>query len=315
MCTTIAVSSDRFYFCRNMDIECDFGQQVVLVPRHAPLAFRREDPLPSHPAILGMARLQDGYPLYADAMNEHGLCMAGLNFPGFAHYPDGRSWKPYTITPYEMIPWVLGQCRTLSEARALLERTELAAIPFHEELSLTPLHWHIADKTGSLAVEPLRDGLHISDDPAGVLTNSPPLDAQLAHLGQYLCLTPDEPDAGFDGMFPPLSKGLGNIGLPGDVSSMSRFVRTAILRKQAVFHGDADYDIAQCFHLLDAVSVINGTIRLPDDGEYCTIYRCCMEPSAMRYHYCCYTDACHRTVQADAAACGGCDIQAFQPVP
>lgn len=304
MCTTIAIAGQQFCFGRNMDIAEDFGQQVLLVPERAPLPLRQETALDTHYAILGMARLQDGFPLFADAMNEHGLCMAGLNFPQFAHYPDGNSWKPYSIAPFEMIPWVLGQCRTLAEAKQLLAHTELAAIPFSGTMPLTPLHWHIADASGSLAAEPLMGGLQLTDNPAGVLTNSPPLSYQLAYLGQFRHLSPEENERKW--CVPACSKGLGNLGLPGDASSMSRFVRAAILREQADFrHDDV---IRQCFHLLDAVSVIRGTIRLPEGGEYCTRYRCCMEPQGMRYHYRKYADNACRTVQAAPSQMQGREI-------
>ena len=86
MCTAIAVRCERFYFGRNMDYDRSFGEQVVISPRSFPFPFCREELCAGHYAMIGMASVMDGYPLYADAVNEKGLGMAGLHFPDNAHY-------------------------------------------------------------------------------------------------------------------------------------------------------------------------------------------------------------------------------------
>ena len=78
MCTSIALTGKHLIFGRNMDLDGDFGGCATVLPRRAPLALRRMPAIREHYAVLGMARTVEGYPLYADGMNEHGLCMAGL---------------------------------------------------------------------------------------------------------------------------------------------------------------------------------------------------------------------------------------------
>ena len=179
MCTAIACSGGRFFFGRTLDLDRSYGEEVIITPRNFPLPFREAEAMSSHHAIIGMAHVANGYPLCYDAMNEHGLCMAGLRFRPHARYPGGNGTQ---IAPFELIGWVLGQCKTLKEARALLEQTVLCDISFSPELPNTKLHWLIADKTGSMTVESTADGLHLYDNPVGVLTNDPPFPHQLALL-------------------------------------------------------------------------------------------------------------------------------------
>ncbi len=102
---------------------------------------------------------------------------------------DGKN----NITQFELIPWLRHSCATLAEARTLLEKANIVNIPFSEQLPLAQLHWLIADKTGSIVVESTADGLHIYDNPVGVLTNNPPFPQQLFALNNYRALSPPHP--------------------------------------------------------------------------------------------------------------------------
>ena len=147
MCTSVAMNIGGFYFGRNMDLEGSFGECVVMVPRHFPFSFRKMPEENCHYALIGMAAVSSGYPLFADAMNENGLCMAGLNFPGNAVYQQGEEEAQNCVTPFELIPWVLGRCATVNQAERLLSKTRLVAIPFSDAVPLTPLHWHLARRS------------------------------------------------------------------------------------------------------------------------------------------------------------------------
>lgn len=197
MCTSITVSSPLCLHGRNLDLEYSFGEQVVITPRGYPFAFRRRPSLPRHFAMIGMANVAQNTPLYAEAVNEKGLYMAGLNFPGNAWYPPQEEVVGEAVTPYELIPLVLGQCETLAQARQLLSSVQLVGIPFAPGYPLAPLHWHIADATGALVAEPMQDGLHLYEDPAGVLTNNPPFPYQLTALNNYQHLSPKPAEIAF----------------------------------------------------------------------------------------------------------------------
>ncbi|MBQ8514939.1 MAG: choloylglycine hydrolase [Ruminococcus sp.] len=289
MCTSMAMKNGDFYFGRNMDMSTGFGERVVMTPRNYPFSFRRAGLLKRHYAMIGMAAVAEGYPLYAEAANEKGLCAAGLNFPENAYYsPEERDGK-YNLSPFELIPWLLGKCASVEEARSLLAVTHIIAIPFRADIPLTPLHWHIADKSSSLVLEVMKDGLHIHENPVHVLTNNPPFDFQMTNLSQYLNLTVGTPENGFSQCcgVSPFGKGLGSFGLPGDFSPASRFVKAAYLLLHSSCDKDEDSQVSQFFHLLDAVAVPSGSI-LPDMEQgrrYYTIYSSCMNAEKGIYYY------------------------------
>lgn len=285
MCTTVAMSNKVFCFGRNMDIECGFGQSVVIVPRNFLLRFRKCDDVASHYSIIGMAAVNDNYPLYADAVNECGLVGAGLNFPDNAHYSDAVKSDEYNVSPFELIPFVLSKCKDLCEARSLLSRTNLVEIDFDDNLRLTELHWHFADKSGSLVFECTRQGSFVYDNPLGVLTNNPPFEYHILNYGLYCNLRVQNPDDMKKCSLTEKStigKGLGAFGLPGDFSSQSRFVKAAFLLENSKYEGS---DVVQMFHILDSVHIVSGSIELGNGKDYYTLYSACMDADNGIYYY------------------------------
>lgn len=139
MCTALTYQTRDHYFGRTLDISSGYQEAVTVVPRHFPLAFRQMGALGKHYAMVGVAYPAGGYPLYYDAVNEKGLAMAGLRFPGNACYRPSAPGRD-NVTPFELIPWLLGQCADLRQARCLLEQINLLALDFSSELPLSPLH-------------------------------------------------------------------------------------------------------------------------------------------------------------------------------
>lgn len=290
MCTSIAWRNGSFYFGRNLDLEVDFGQRVVIMPRRHRLNFRREKPMEQHYAMIGMATVMDGCALYAEAVNEKGLCIAGLNFPENAYYPMEEALSKAHVASFELPWWLLGQCATVQEAKALLEKTQIMGIPFSDGVPVSPLHWHIADKRASIVVECMRDGMHIHEDTVGVLTNNPPFDFHMHNLCQHMNLTALWPENHLapEVKLHPFGRGMGAIGLPGDASPASRFVRAAFLLHNSVC--DEEHRVAHFFHLLDSVAMTRGSVIAPGDKWEATLYSCCMDAEAGIYYYKTYTN-------------------------
>lgn len=287
MCTSIATKTEAFYFGRNMDWDREFDEHIVITPRNYPFCFRNAGDLPRHYALLGMAAVEENYPLYADAVNEKGLCMAGLNFQGNAYYSPELRGDKTNVASFELIPWLLGQCADVAEAKRLLADVNLAALPFAEGLPPAPLHWHIADRNGSVVLEATRSGVQIYDDPVNVLTNNPPFEFHMTNLSQYLNLTVDAPENAFckQADVQPFGKGLGSFGLPGDFSPASRFVKAAYLLLHSQCGGGEESSVSQFFHLLDSVAVVNGSIAAEEDRNYYTTYSACMNADRGIYYY------------------------------
>ena len=144
MCTAATYKTKDFYFGRTLDYEFSYGEEIVVTPRNFVFPWRKLVNPESYYAIIGMAYVVKDYPLYYDAVNEKGLCMAGLNFVGNADYKEEKQDKD-NVTPFEFIPWILTQCASVREARALLGKINLINIPFSKELPLAQLHWILAD--------------------------------------------------------------------------------------------------------------------------------------------------------------------------
>lgn len=292
MCTTVVYRKNGSYFGRNLDLDQGFGEQVVITPRRYRFPLRVEGAFQTHFAMIGMASIAGTYPLYAEAANEEGLAAAGLNFPGLAVYRDpaeGARGETYRITPYELIPWLLGQASSVDEAEALLRRAALVDLPFAEGMPCAPLHFFIADRKRSIAVEPEADGLQIYSDPFDVLTNNPPLPYHLWNIRNYRTLRPFSGKAAFaegaGSALDPYAEGMDAIGLPGDLSSSSRFVRAAFTLANSVCGGGTDECVSQTFHVLDAVAMTRGTVRTRAGGLDITRYSCVADLSDGTFYY------------------------------
>lgn len=285
MCTSIAMKAGGGIFGRNLDLDCGFGQQVAVMPRQFPLRFRRQAPQKQHLAMVGMAHMAEGQPLYAEAVNETGLYMAGLYFPGSAWYPPDVPKEWDAVAPYELIPWVLGRCETLARAKAALARFRPLGVPFGEHLPLAPLHWHLADRTGAAVLEATREGVRLYDDPVGVLTNNPPFPFHQMNLRQYQALgaCPPENRLGPDLDLPPFGEGFGGLGLPGDASPASRYVRAAFYKLHSPDESALLDRVTQFFHLLDGVAMVKGSV-VTSAGQYdTTLYSCCWAEGVYYY--------------------------------
>ena len=247
-----------------------------------------------HYAWLGTAYVPEDIPLYYDAVNEHGLAMAALNFPQYAQY---CRESERMLAPFEVIPYVLGCCKTVKEACACLRSLPIAAVAYSEDLPITPLHWCLADRDACVAVEPLASGVAITDNPIGVLTNSPPLDYHLANLAAFTSVTPHTPPATFGGIDAALySRGMGTVGLPGGYSSAQRFVRAAFGKVHAVCDNSEEQSVMQMFHLLDSVAMPRGSVIMPDGRFEITVYSCCANLRTGAYYYKTYNGSRIRAV-------------------
>ncbi len=291
MCTAISYTTKDHYFGRNLDLEVSYGESVVITPRNFQLQFQNAPDMKSHYAIIGIGIVIEQYPLYYDATNEFGLSMAALNFPGNAVYLK-RKANIDNITPYELIPWILGQCKTVADAREKLSKLNMLAVPFSKDCPLTPLHWIIADRTESITVEPREDGIKVYDNPAGVLTNNPPFDFHLNHLCNYLNLTHKEPANRFSDKITlaAYSRGMGAMGLPGDLSSSSRFIRAAFTKLNSVSGESESESVGQFFHILGSVYQQNGCVKVKDSYEK-TVYSSCCNTDKGIYYYTTYENS------------------------
>ena len=291
MCTAASYKTKDHYFGRNLDYEISFHEGVTVTPRNFVFSFRKMGPMKTHYAMIGMTSLGPDYPLYYDATNEKGLSMAGLNFPGNAVYQPLDPVKD-NVTPFEFIPWVLGQCATVAEARKLLANMNMYKEDFSEKMPLSPLHWMIADRDECIVAEPVAEGLAVYDDPVKVMTNNPTFDWHMTNLANYMALSPADPA---NVMAPGVelkrySRGMGGLGLPGDLSSASRFVKAAFTRMNSLSGDSESESVSQFFHILTSVEQQRGCCKVDHGYEY-TIYSSCCNTDTGVYYYTTYENS------------------------
>ncbi len=288
MCTAVTYQTDDFYFGRTLDYESSYGEELVILPRKFQLHFLNMGTLENHYAILGTAHVAQGYPLFYDAVNEKGLCIAGLNFVGNAQYAKVMDGKD-NLAQYEFIPWILSNCSCIAEAKELLAKINLTDTPF-QKMPVAQLHWMLADKEQAITVEAVADGIKIYPNPVGVLTNNPPFPEQVFRLNDFMNLSAKQPKNHFSDKLNlhPYSRGMGALGLPGDLSSSSRFVRAAFVKEHSVSGHSELESVSQFFHILGSVEQQNGCCEV-ENGQYeKTIYTVCYNASKGIYYYTTY---------------------------
>ncbi|WP_370767462.1 choloylglycine hydrolase [Ruminococcus sp.] len=291
MCTAATYKTKDFYFGRTLDYEFSYGDEITVTPRNYAFDFRHTSDCISHYAIIGMAHIVGNYPLYYDAINEKGLGMAGLNFVGNAVYAKPVSGKE-NIAQFEFIPYILGKCANINEAKSLLASINLTDTPFSEKLPTAQLHWIIADENGCITVESMADGLHIYDNSVGVLTNNPPFETQMFMLNNYMSLSPKQPQNTFaNGLaLNSYSRGMGALGLPGDLSSASRFARVAFTKMNSISADSENESVSQFFHILGSVDQQRGCCEVSEGKYEITIYTSCCNTTKGIYYYTTYNN-------------------------
>lgn len=289
MCTAATYTTKDFYFGRTLDYDFSYDEEVTITPRNYPFHFRNIGTIANHYAMIGMAHVESEYPLYYEAVNEKGLGMAGLNFVGNADYKEKEPGRD-NIAQFEFIPWILCRCASVQEAKLSLEKINLVNTPFNSEMPLAQLHWIIADKSESITVESVKDGIKIYKNPVGVLTNNPPFEEQMFQLNNYMNLSPKSPKNNFSDklMLHTYSLGMGALGLPGDLSSQSRFVRAAFVKMNSVSGDTESESVSQFFHILGAVDQQRGCNEVSDGKFEITIYTSCCNADKGIYYYTTY---------------------------
>lgn len=289
MCTAINETSVYHLFGRTFDLEKSYGEKTVITPRKFKFKYTREKMSNKGFAIIGTACVCDNVPLYYDAINEYGLCIAALNFPHYSNYfsaqPDKRN-----IASFEFIPWLLRQYCDVSSTIEALKNINITDDAFSANLLSTPLHWLIADKNSAITVESVETGLKIYNNAFGILTNSPPFPYHEANITNYMHLSSNTPQ---NFLCPnielnPHSRGIGSFGLPGDFSSSSRFIRSFFAKSKTHHKNTIEDEVERFFHIMETVSIPSGCVETEMQEPVSTIYTSCADPQNGVYYYTTY---------------------------
>lgn len=280
MCTAVKFN-DRFLF-RTFDYERKFGEKLLILPRESIELLESKNRY----AIMGIGVNDVDSTLFFDGVNEWGLCAAALNFTQYAHYDgEGKTQIPSS----KLISFILGFCRSVSEAREMLEKVGISGEITAGGIPPSPLHWIVSDMRESIVIEPLESGLCVRDNPAEILTNSPPLDYHLTRLADFSHLSAQNPDGSEH-----YSRGVGAYGLPGDFTSSSRFVRAAFLKQNGVVSSETSRAVTDIFGLTSSLCLPEGCVKNDKGESVKTEYAAIIDMESPAYYL--TTPAC-RTVR------------------
>ena len=291
MCTALNLKTkdNKHLFGRNLDVIESYGQSVIIVPRkfqwNNVVENRTEV---SKYACVGMGIVVENHPLLFDGVNEKGLAGAGLNFTNFAVFDEKAISGKTNFSGSDFLYWVLSSFENLEDLKIALKDVVLTNTSVKPGYDVAKLHWIFTDLSGkSIVIEYLKDGMHVYENEVGVLTNDPTFDWQITNLSQYVTIdtkTPKPKQMG-DILIKPYGHGLNMLGLPGDASPASRFVRTNFF-KWSVFGLENEISgVSDFFNVLNSVFVVKGT-EIDDNGEMnYTLYQSCMCQESGVYYY------------------------------
>ncbi|OQR53373.1 choloylglycine hydrolase family protein [Bacillus sp. CDB3] len=287
MCTSLTLQTNncQHLFARTMDFILGFNQEVVIIPRRYQWNNITGETIQAKQAVVGMGISHQGRVIMADGVNESGMTCAALYFPGFATYSKSIDYNKTNLAPFDFVAWSLTQFNSVEELKKSVYSISFLNVPLPVLGLPLPLHWILADKWGGcIVIEPTTEGIKMYDNPLGVMTNSPEFNWHLQNLRQYIGLksqpfAPTQWGSAF-------GQGSGSMGLPGDFTPPSRFVRAAYGKQNIQGIDNEEEGVSAIFHILSTCEVPKGGV-ITEEGilEY-TLYTSamCMESGTYYYH-------------------------------
>lgn len=275
-CTAFQLKSQdgAVIYCRSLEFGFPLDSDLLIVPRNTMYTGTAPQEKPglswtTKYGYVGMNQSIDRT-LVSDGMNEEGLVVGLLYLPGYAHYekPDPAREKQ-TLGPWELGSFLLGTCASIQDVKTALSAVLVAQEPVTNLGNyVMPLHYYISDRKGEvLIVEYVNGQRHEFKNPLGVLTNSPPFDWQTINLSNYVNLSPvNVPHLKFSNYdVQNFGQGSGLLGLPGDYTPVSRFIRATFFSQWATEQKTALETIRLGFHILNTFDIFDGIILSKSD--------------------------------------------------
>jgi choloylglycine hydrolase len=283
---------------RTMEFAIDIHSDAMMVPR----GYARTGTTPDGKeglkwkakyASVGLNGV--GLPVLFDGLNEKGLAAGTFYFPGSAGYmPYTAGDAGKTIAQWEVGSWILENFASVDEVKANIGNIVVPAVVFAGWGFAPEAHYIVHDVSGkSIVIEYVGGKLNVFDDPLGVVTNSPSFDWHMANLRNYVnfSMTNVPPVQLGSVKLEPFGQGSGMLGLPGDFTPPSRFVR-AVAFSQSVFPSETGRDaVLEAFHILNQFDIPKGAAREHQKDEHgnvladYTIWTAASDLKAKQYYF------------------------------
>ena len=320
MCTAITLQSkdNHHFLARNYDFIPRAKLMMALAPRN--FSYNNEltkKKIPIKYDVLGMSVSDDGFFIFADGVNEKGLACSILNLPAYASWNDELIEEKENILPYDVTFWIIANFATVNELKEGLKNLNIVAPLDNQNALATQVHWIVSDASGEcMVIEKTKDSFRAYNNKVGVLTNSPTFDWHLINLNRYINLSDKQSDDVSWGnqCLVPFSQGFGGIGLPGDYSSASRFVKASFLRNHINLEFGSDSGIIECFHILNNVAMLRGVVKTTENDCFVTCYTSCMCLDTKIYYYSTYNNPQIHAIEMKKESLDGNELK-FYPYP
>lgn len=266
MCTAISITAKNgdVVLGRTMDFSYRLQSKLYELPAGNEFVGQADGQVhTSRYGVIGMG--QDISPLtFADGANDAGLGAAALYFPAYAEYDSDNLTHESSAASTDVILYVLSMCRNVDEAVSFFQSVNIVGVTDKITGTVAPLHWIFSDVSGKcVVVEKVLEGVFCHENPTGVLTNSPDFGWHMTNLRNYAGITPEQREETlWDGdiSLTPFGQGAGTWSLPGDFTSMGRFVRTTWLKTHTVGLSDGEAALRAGFQILGNVSIPKGCV-------------------------------------------------------
>lgn len=291
MCTAMNVKTkdNHVLFGRTMDFSYELDPQLYVVPQgYEWNNYFQTHTIQTQYSFMGIG--QDISPVtFADGVNEKGLAIAVLYFPGFAQYDEiDLNDDKMNITALELTKFLLSTCESVADVSLVLPTIRIVGIEDEVTKSIAPLHWMIADKSGEcMVIEKMADGLHLLTNPIGVLSNSPNLEWHLTTSRNYMNVSPFQSEEKGLGqiVLTPFGQGGGTFGMPGDYTPPSRFIRTVFQKNFTFYPENRNGSIMACFHIMESVSIPKGVVMTKRQMSDYTQYTAFIDLNTQEYFF------------------------------
>jgi choloylglycine hydrolase len=316
-CTGISLKSGDGAAIRGRTLEFGFPMQskVIVVPAGKELRGTLPDGgkgliYTSRYAFVGANAL--GLPVILDGLNDQGLSVGLFYFPGYAKYADvTKENASHALAPQEFGVWALANFATVDEVREAVKTIVLVPTPApglgSPQGAVAGAHFFLQDKTGkSIVVEPIDGTLKVHDAPLGVMTNAPTYDWHMTNLANYINLSVKDVESAKVGplTIQAFGSGSGLLGLPGDFTPPSRFVRAVAYSQSAAPNKTADDAVLAAFHILNQFDIPEGSVvnaAIGEPADEITEWTSVADLQNLRWYFRTHTDQSIRVVDLKQA--------------
>jgi choloylglycine hydrolase len=311
-CTGITIRPEdgSVIFARTLEFATDLQSNIIVVPRGKEYIGTAPGDKPglrwtTMYGIVGTNAFD--LPVTIDGLNEKGLSVGLFYFPSFAKYQEIKADDVgKALAPWELGVFLLGTCSDVKEAVAAAKNVRVGEV-VQKDMGLVPgVHYVLTDASRmSVVLEYVGGELKVHDNPLGVMTNSPTFDWHMTNLSNYVNMTVSNvPEIDVGGTeIKGLGQGSGMLGLPGDFTPPSRFVRAVAFSESALPVEGAKDGVLQAFHILNQFDIPKGAARGIEHGKVVADYTqwtSAADLKNLRYHFRTFDDSRIRMVDLKA---------------